>query len=141
MARISKDYASHSKDDLQAEADVRGLTVVGTGTNGAILKDDLVVALEDNDTAPEQPKTPLPKLTASPIPQVQDGTENTPFVPGDAPKDEDYTDGVFTRTSDGEDYALAIHEPDTYGKTHSAKNSRHFWQGTKEEFKKEFEKK
>lgn len=38
-------YASQSKDDLQAEAASRGLTVEGTGANGNVTKDDLVAAL------------------------------------------------------------------------------------------------
>lgn len=33
------------KEDLQALADERGVEVVGTGTDGAILKDDLLKAL------------------------------------------------------------------------------------------------
>ncbi len=46
MKRITKDYSSELKDDLQVEADARGLTVSGTGANGAVTKDDLVNALE-----------------------------------------------------------------------------------------------
>lgn len=40
-----------SKDELQAEADKRGLTVTGTGENSRVLKADLVKALQDNDAA------------------------------------------------------------------------------------------
>lgn len=40
---------SKSKDDLQAEADIRGLTVEGTGSGGNVTKDDLVAALQAHD--------------------------------------------------------------------------------------------
>jgi hypothetical protein len=48
---ITGDYESHKKDDLQAEADRRGLEVEGTGADGAVVKDDLVEALEADDAA------------------------------------------------------------------------------------------
>ena len=57
-----------------------------------------------------------------------------------APTDEKYTDGIFLKRSDGEKYALCIHEEDNYGRTHSLKNTAHFWQGTKEQFQEHFEK-
>jgi len=50
------------------------------------------------------------------------------------PKPEDYVDGIFTRISDGEDYALCIHAENGHGRTHTAKNSVHMWQGTAESF-------
>ena len=56
------------------------------------------------------------------------------------PRDEDHDKGAFTRLSDGELYALAIHEKDTYGRTHSLKNTLHFWQGSEPEFRMQFTK-
>ena len=47
----STDYNDQSVDDLQAEADSRGLTVEGTGANGNVLKADLMTALEEDDAA------------------------------------------------------------------------------------------
>jgi hypothetical protein len=47
--RIDGDYEQHGKDDLQREADLRGLTVEGTGANGNVLKDDLVDSLLAHD--------------------------------------------------------------------------------------------
>lgn len=38
-----------TKDELQAEADKRGLEVEGTGKDGAVVKADLVKALEADD--------------------------------------------------------------------------------------------
>jgi len=92
----------------------------------------------------EHPSAPLPKLVASPIPQVEARPEVSTVVSGGAPADEDYAGGIFTMTAGawiGEDFALCIHAPDTYERTHSLKNSLHFWQGKAEEFRKTFEKK
>ncbi len=43
------DYESQTKAELQEEADKRGLEVKGTGSDGAVLKDDLVKALKKSD--------------------------------------------------------------------------------------------
>jgi hypothetical protein len=45
------DYDSQQVDDLQAEADRRGLEVEGTGADGNVLKKDLVAALKADDAA------------------------------------------------------------------------------------------
>lgn len=44
-----KGYAGQTADELQAEADERGLEVEGTGKDGNVLKADLVSALEADD--------------------------------------------------------------------------------------------
>lgn len=90
----------------------------------------------------DQPPPPLPPLKASPIPLVavkeeeSFGSDGAPYIP-----DERFTDGIWTRRSDGEDYALCIHEPYTYGQTHMARNSQHQWEGVSEQFHAEFTKK
>jgi hypothetical protein len=87
----------------------------------------------------DQPPAPLPPLKASPIPQVELAVNpETGIDAGASPKDEDFTDGIFEM--DGEKYALCIHDEDHYGRTHSCKNSVHFWQGSKEEFNASFNK-
>lgn len=43
------EYEGWSVDDLQTEADSRNLEVEGTGSNGKVLKKDLVAALEASD--------------------------------------------------------------------------------------------
>lgn len=43
------DYERQSATDLAAEADRRGLTITGTGKEGAVLKADVVAALQTND--------------------------------------------------------------------------------------------
>lgn len=40
-----------TKDELQAEADERGLEVEGSGANGNVTKADLIAALEADDAA------------------------------------------------------------------------------------------
>jgi hypothetical protein len=47
----SVDYDSQQVDDLQAEADRRGIEVEGTGADGNVLKKDLVAALKADDAA------------------------------------------------------------------------------------------
>lgn len=42
-------YSTMSVEDLQTEADKRGLNVTGTGKDGNVLKSDLVSALEASD--------------------------------------------------------------------------------------------
>lgn len=42
-------YDAESVEDLQAEADRRELSVEGTGSNGNVLKKDLVAALQADD--------------------------------------------------------------------------------------------
>lgn len=46
-----KGYADRKVDELQAEADERGLEVEGSGKDGKVLKADLVAALEADDAS------------------------------------------------------------------------------------------
>ncbi len=95
----------------------------------------------DFHNEPEQPPAPLPKLKASPIPQVEKTiAAETGHDSCALPKDEDFTEGVFVNQKDGNPYALCIHEADGYGRTHSLKNSTHTWQGTEVEFNASFKK-
>jgi len=146
--RISGDYEKdHEKADLQAEADARGLEVKGTGANGAVLKEDLVNALQDNDgTAAPEPgtktgpggtspatgatldKTAPKNIPRAPQAQSTGGAEPTPPM-------EKFTEGPFKRKSDGEEYALAIVQMNPLnGRTHRAMNTAHYWEGTLEQF-------
>ncbi len=134
--KITENYEKHSKDELIAEADSRGLDSSGN-------KADIIAALELSDEKePEQPPAPLPPLKASPIPQVdkapvaETGSDPCPYI-----TDDRFTDGVFIRHSDGEQYALCIHDSDGYGQTHTARNSVHQWQGKAEQFNAAFTKK
>lgn len=144
---ITTNYAGHTKGDLLAEASLRGIP----GLTDEDTKPDIIAALElsDEQEAPkgsetDQPKPPLPPIKASPIPQVPKKELESVIREDAAPSDDFYTDGSFVMRKGahvGEEFALCIHAPDTYGNTHSLKNSEHFWQGKEEEFRVAFEKK
>lgn len=142
MKHITKDYDSHTKEELLAEIHSRKIEGVTMSTS----KPDMVAALalddEVDDEVQTQPPEPLPPLKASPIPQVEktpiaeNGSDPCPFI-----TDERFTDGIWVRASDGEDYALCIHDADGYGNTHTARNSEHQWQGKIEQFNAAFSRK
>ncbi len=91
------------------------------------------------ETTIEQPPAPLPKIVASPIPQVEDViSPETGLDACQVPPDDEFTDGVFVDSDTGEEFALCIHPKDGYGNTHSLKNSKRFWQGTVEKFNAKF---
>ncbi len=164
MKRITEKYDDFTKEELLAECHARGIEGVNTST----LKADIVAALELNDEQNAESKTdepapnpPLPAPVKSNIPHIgTPGIDNIPKVESgaNAPKDEDFTDGQFkmrayvTRINSGGDeqkeytlypgelFALCKHDPDTYGRTHSLKNSLHLWQGSEGQFQMYFEK-
>lgn len=132
--RISGDYDKNgTKDELQAEADARNLTVTGTGANGAVIKEDLVKALNNSDNSGAAGGKPFAESLPSNIPKVSKeeplgGAEPTP------PADE-FTLGTFKRKSDGEEYALAVVPMNPLnGRTHRLMNSLHYWEGTEQQF-------
>jgi hypothetical protein len=104
------------------------------------------------NTKPEE-KTklvqPVSPATA-PEPQNQDYPSNIPQVAGGAnanipsvlnpsqPKDSEFK-GNYKKTDSGEPYALAVVSDDALGRTHKAKNSLHYWEGTAQEFKNQFD--
>lgn len=53
-ASTSQGYDAMSPEELQTEADKRGLSVVGTGSGGNVLKKDLVGALQADDAKQDQ---------------------------------------------------------------------------------------
>lgn len=48
-ARLTEDYEDATVEELQAEVNKRGFEVEGTGSDGNVLKSDLVEALEEDD--------------------------------------------------------------------------------------------
>lgn len=127
--RIKSDYETRTKEDLLAEANLRGLDV-STST----LKADIIAALQLSDEPKvDQPPAPLPPLKASLIPHVEAiPTIETGLDACTPPSDDEFTDGLHTL--DGELYALCVHDPDGYGNTHTLKNNIHFWQGKEVDF-------
>jgi hypothetical protein len=71
------------------------------------------------------------------IPRVDPKTSNLPQVQS-FPPDSEFS-GAYTKISDGEDYALAVVENDPLERSHKAKNSVHTWEGTKSEFRDQFD--
>ena len=88
---------------------------------------------ESGAMAPASSHPNLPVVNADEVSEALDPRSNPP-------RDEDHSKGIFKRISDGELYALAIHKPDCYNRTHSLKNSLHFWQGNESEFRIQFDK-
>lgn len=165
MKRITENYDTYTKEELLAECHARGIE----GVTSSSLKADIVAALElsdeqntaggTDDPAPNAPETPKPE--ESPIPHIgRPNIDNIPEVKsGDIPpQNKDFTFGRFKMkayivraTTDGgeqrestlypgEEFALCIHDPNSYGRTHSLKNSLHFWEGTEGQFQLQFEK-
>jgi hypothetical protein len=85
----------------------------------------------------DDPIDPVPSF----LPQVEEKPLPQPLAI-EAPGDNEFHRGLYVMREGhhaGEQFALAIHEPDLYGKTHSLKNSIHFWQGTAEDFRNAFD--
>lgn len=139
-------YDTKSKDDLLAIAKARGLPVTQQ-TN----KSEIITALEEDDKVTEdaataiQPPSPLPPKTVSQIPYVKPA-DSPDFINPAQPLDHEYTEGIFIKNdgaAKGEEFALCVSEPDSYHYhcTHFLKNTVHFWSGTKEQFKQQFDRK
>lgn len=161
MARITENYDDFTKEELLAECAFRGIE----GVNSSTLKADIVAALDLNDEQRNESGVTDEPETTAPLPAP--GKSNIPHV--EIPKvvdkaqptftDDDFTGGMFvmrhyiarmdsegnekreTTLYPGELFALCKHDPDTYGRTHSLKNTVHFWQGSEAQFQATFEKK
>jgi hypothetical protein len=98
--------------------------------------------MSDTITAPpnymELAKEAEAKLPAH-IPR-EERTEHAETFAPPPPPDSAFTKGTYKCLKDGKKYALAVHEEDGYGNTHSLKNSSSLWQGDKQSFKENFEK-
>ncbi len=154
---MNTDYESFSKEELIAECVTRNIE----GVNSRTSKADVIAALQLNDEqADKQPEVtpPAPAPVVSNIPFA--GLPASPKVAAHEipPQDEDFTDGLYKMRpyvsridSEGNDkrevtlhpnevFALCIHPANTYGRTHSMKNSLHYWEGTIGQFEAYFEK-
>lgn len=96
--------------------------------------------------------TPSPfAAPVAPAPVAQEYPPNIPKVEATAssnipsalypaqPADKDFNKGVYTQISSGEEFALAVVDNDPLGRTHKAKNSLHYWEGTAAEFRQQFD--
>lgn len=139
MKRITENYNAHNKDELVAESNARKLEGVNTSSS----KSDVIAALELSDEQSSDSSSETKDNTGHETPIIR----STPLVPSTKnepalvqPKEKDYK-GSYVKTDDGEEYGLAVVESDPLGKTHKLRNEEHFWEGTKDEFKAQFEKK
>ena len=142
--RITKDYSTQLKDDLLSEIEARKSEGSPNfdGVSLGAKKEELVAAIEldDEHEASKPSATPEARSAgkAVEIPKVTVSDRAEVICPN-PPSDEDFT-SLATRVSDGLKYAVSVHPPDTYNKTHTAKNSANFWQGTDAEFRAQFDK-
>lgn len=127
---ITENYDSHSKEDLLAEVTSRQKSGSKLAVTSASPKADIVAALESDD-AGGTTGHPTPVIRSAPATRELSAT---------LPRPEDYK-GEYVKNDDGETYGLAIIENDPLGRTHKLQNDVHFWEGTKDEFKQQFEKK
>ncbi len=144
MDRITENYADFAVADLLEEVSARK----GAGSpnfddiKSNTAKADIVSSLElDDEHVASNPgdlpivksggkSVEIPNVTVSPVADV-----SCPPPPADE---------LFTfqakRLSDGMLFAVCVHEPDTYGKTVTCKNSALFWQGDQKQFREFFDK-
>lgn len=92
-------------------------------------------AIKSESEASQEPEKPKPHPNL-PVVEVK---ETTIKETSNGPRDEDFTRGKFKDKETGEIFALAVHEPDDYFRTHSLKNSAHFFQCTESEFRLRFD--
>jgi hypothetical protein len=128
------EYPKLTKDELLAEVAKRGTEGRKLEVSAADKKEDIVSALELDDEAKENEAA---SNAASGIPNVE---KKEPVLPSESLVPTEYK-GIYVNSENGEPYGLAVVENEPSGKTHFCKNSVHFWQGTKEEFKAQFDKK
>ncbi len=142
--RITSNYEEELKEDLVLEIMARKKSGSPNfdNVNASSLKEDIVAALNlDDEHVRSNPfdegkfksggkSVEIPQVEVSPVADVSAPT---------APSNEQFT-VIATRIADGQKYAVAFHDPDTYEKTVTAKNSSNFWQGNEAEFRLQFDK-
>lgn len=131
------DYKSQKKEILLSEAEARGIT----GLTPKSLHEDIVAALELKDEQDIQDKAAKSNLPDAPH---QADVPEGDVVKSNPPQNTDFVKGRYVMREGnhiGEEFALAVHEPDSYERTHTLKNKEHFWQGTEKQFRIAFEKK
>lgn len=131
------DYSSLLKDDLLKLVEDRQTQGVTSHANKA----DLIAALELQDEANRQEEAGRDLPDAPRQADVPEGD----VVKSNPPKNTDFDmDKLYVMKEGhhvGEEFVLAVHEPDSYERTHSLKNKEHFWQGNEKQFRQAFEKK
>jgi hypothetical protein len=88
------------------------------------LDDEDAFSHEDNDDFGDLPKG----VEVDELPNPEPALKNADFK------------GRYKSKADGEVYALAIVKDDPRKRTHKLKNTVHFWEGSEEEFRAQFDK-
>lgn len=138
---FSAPYDGLSKEDLQSEVDLRGIKdISGTGANAAVLKDDLILALDlDDESSASDPKDQDPAHADLKKVATADGV-----TAREVPSDLGEYQGSYKMVDGGfpdEVFGLKVLDGDVrHNKTHLAKSPIRFGDYTKEEFRLLFEK-
>lgn len=133
--RISTNYAANNKADLLIEVEARKNEHSPNfdGINQDSLKDDIVAALNLDD---EHKATEATAASTAGLPEVDEplpiGELVEELPPASAYK------GRYRQKKDQRVYALAVVDDFLRGRTHKARNTRYFWEGTKAEFEAQF---
>lgn len=134
--RINGGYAAHNKEALLFEVESR--TAEGSpnfeGISETSTKNDIIAALGLDDehkaqTAHDEDVAGLPDAPA----QSTGGNEVSEVLP----KASEYS-GRYRNKRDGFVYALAVVDDFIRGRTHKARNTNWFWEGTRAEFEEQF---
>lgn len=130
------DYSKLKKDELLDEVAKRNAAGRELGVDSSSTKEDIIASLQiDDDDAEANTKSlddgNLPEGDRNNIPDVA--------LPGAVPKNSDYK-GRYKNKNDGETYALVVVEDDPNGNTHKLKNTAHYFEGSEEDFKANFDK-
>lgn len=133
--RITSNYASNNKPDLLTEVEARKNEHSPNfdGISDSTLKDDIVAALNLDD---EHKASEATRVSTEGLPEVEDDLPVGELVE-ELPPASAYK-GRYRQKKDGRVYALAIVDDFIRGRTHKARNTKYFWEGTKSEFEDQF---
>lgn len=134
--RIDGGYPAHNKEALLFEVESRQSEGSPNfeGVTESSTKNDIIAALGLDDEhkaqiAHDEDVAGLPEAPA----QSTGGSEISEVLP----KASEYA-GRYRKKSDGMTYALAVVEDGIRGRTHKARNTNWFWEGSRTEFEEQF---
>lgn len=141
-AATAEEYDKNTKEQLGEEVSARiqegspSFTALKSDATKpfiilALLEDDKLKAAKTSETAEAKSGG---KAVAIPVVKKKELAVVEAHNP---PGDHQFT-FLARRDVDKQLYAVAVHEPNTYGRTHTAKNSESYWDGTMEQFRTQF---
>lgn len=123
------------KEELLAEVEKRRAIGrdIQLDDNPTIADLEAALALDDDDAADHIDKAEN---------NLPEGVKNDlPDGPSDSMPSNSEFSGRYTMKGSDEEFALAVVENDPRGRTHKLKNKVHFWEGSEQEFRLNFDKK